>query len=162
VNALLLARRKARTILGISTVTLGIDGVVALLLIPSLGVWGAVAANVSAQVTSSFLFMRAEFRGQGYSIRHGMIAARTWLLGALSLVVALVLGRFLPVHAVPIRALCVGIVGGMSYLVLLWATGGVLGQADRGALLDATPRRLRAICGILLLAVAARHESIGE
>jgi O-antigen/teichoic acid export membrane protein len=155
-NALLLARRRAPTIFGISGGTLVLDMLVALLLVPVMGAWGAVAANASAQALSSYLFVRSELRAQQFGFRAGLAAARSWFLGVAAFLVALGVAVLSPTGVRLVDAVIVAAVGGLTYLGLIRLGHGVLEEDDKAALLGAMPAALRPLCAAFAGLVSRR------
>lgn len=154
VNALLLARRRARTILGISGASLMLDGVVALLLVPWIGAWGAVAANAAAQLVSSCLFVRAEFREQAFTLREGLSASRSWFVALVAFVAAIVAATIAPTGIRWIDAPIVAGVGAATYAGLLRLVGGALDSDDQTALLGALPTRLKPVFASIMKVIS--------
>ncbi len=143
VNALLLARRRAKTIFGISGASLIVDGAVAFALIPFIGAWGAAIANACSQVVSGYLFIRAEFKAQESRLRDGVVAARGWMFGVVALGAALVAGQLSPIASPLFKAPLAAIIGALVFLGAIRSTGGLLTADDCSALALALPQRLR-------------------
>jgi O-antigen/teichoic acid export membrane protein len=150
-SALAYAVGRPQLVLGSLAAALVLDVGLAFALIPVIGVWGAVAANVVGVAAGLVLLARAA-AGSGSIRRAGVPVVRLAALALVSATAAFAAG--LLVHSVsPVASVLVAfLVGPLVYL----AVGrGSLPQTDVQVLLDALPRRLRGSRATVLLVRAA-------
>lgn len=140
-TALAYARGRPGIALRALAVALVVDVAISFALIPSLGVWGAVAANAAAGVTAIALIARAAAEGRGSLRQAGVPARRLSLLAVGSALLALAVA--LPTAAVhPLLAAAAAlVVGSGAFVAGARASGGLLGGRDSGVLLAGLPRR---------------------
>ena len=155
VTAFVSARLSAGELLRATSVALVVDVVLALTLIPPLGVWGAVIANVGGSMTSLLLLARSELRGLGITVGLAARDALPCVVGAL-----LAGGLLLATGVTPgdpwLRAVLAAVVGGVLYLALLRVTRSGLAAPDADAVGRALPGPLRRVGSLLLRLLSAR------
>ncbi len=139
VMAFTMARLSATQVLLASGVALGVDLVLAVALVPSLGVWGAVLANVGGSATQLGLLLRGELTALHLSWR---TAARDAAPLAVGVVVCLatwsVFGRLV---GQPLSAAALSAITGLVLLVVGMRVGRVgLTKPDADALRTHLPR----------------------
>ncbi|RBY96258.1 hypothetical protein DQ237_10380 [Blastococcus sp. TF02-8] len=101
------ARRQAARGLWLTVAALIVDVVLALSLIPPLGLEGALVANVGGQVTFLCLLVVGEARLGGQAVREVMTPMGSWLVGLLAALVATTVPLLLSIEvwiAAPIAA----------------------------------------------------------
>ncbi|MGH9104199.1 MAG: lipopolysaccharide biosynthesis protein, partial [Acidimicrobiales bacterium] len=89
VSAMLRARRLAGAMFAGTVASLVVDAALAFSLIPLVGLWGAVAANVAASVAISAAFVRVELRASGMALGALVGASRAWIVSLPALAAAL-------------------------------------------------------------------------
>ena len=144
VVAFVSARLSAGEMLKATSVALVVDVVLALALIPPLGVWGAVIANVGGSMTSLLLLTRSELRGLGITVSLAMRDALPCFVGAVLAGALMVAGDVTPGNEW-LRALGVAVVGGVVYVVVLRVTRSGLTVPDADAIIRALPRPARRV-----------------
>ena len=144
VVAFVSARLSAGEMLKATSVALVVDVVLALALIPPLGVWGAVIANVGGSMTSLLLLTRSELRGLGITVSLAMRDALPCFVGAALAGVLMVAGDVTPGNEW-LRALGVAVVGGLVYVAVLRVTRSGLTVPDADAIIRALPRPARRV-----------------
>jgi O-antigen/teichoic acid export membrane protein len=142
---------RPQLVLGSLVVALVLDVALAFALIPFIGVWGAVAANVIG-VTAGLVLLARAAAGTGSIRRAGVPVIRLAALAVSSAAAASVAGIL--VHSIsPIASVLVAfLIGPLVYLV---AGRGSLPQSDVQVLLDALPRRLSGSRATVLFVRAA-------
>lgn len=144
IQAFVQARLSGNRLLAVNLIAVVVDVVLMLLLIPSMGVWGAVLGNAGAATTKFLILLAGERRALNLSWSLVGRACLPLLFGN-----AMSIGLWFGVKAagipsVPgaIAAAIVGI-GLVIGLIRLGRTGLTPGDAD--AVLDALPQRLRRV-----------------
>lgn len=154
VKAFALARLSGGRLLAMNLTALVVDVGLMLLLIPPLGVWGAVLGNACAAVVLFGLLLGGELRSLGLAWGSGLRSVQPYLWGTVvcaavwSGVSAL---RWEPVPSALTAAAC----GLVLVVVALRVTGSGLTAADADAVLRAMPARLRAVAAPVVSLVAA-------
>jgi O-antigen/teichoic acid export membrane protein len=155
VAAFVSARLSAGEMLKATSVALVVDVALALSLIPTLGVWGAVIANVAGSMTSLLLLTRSELRGLGITVSLAARDALPCFAGA-----ALAGGLMLAAAAVPgnewLRAVGVAAVGGVLYVAILRVGRSGLTVPDADAIIRALPRPAKRVGPVVLGLLTAR------
>jgi O-antigen/teichoic acid export membrane protein len=152
VQAFVLARLRGGRLLGINLVALVVDIALAVALIPAIGVWGAVVANVVGAATCLALLLRGEIGALGLTVRGSFHSASPALIGAGVCVVVSAAARLSPLPELA-TAGGIGALGLVLVISLLRVTGTGLEPDDAAAVIAAVPQRLRssAARGIRLL-----------
>jgi peptidoglycan biosynthesis protein MviN/MurJ (putative lipid II flippase) len=157
VTAFVLARLSASRLLGANLVALGVDVVLAIVLIPPLDAWGAVIANVAGAGTRLAILLWGEVHALDLSWRHTAAQGRPAVLGALACG-----GAWLLTEALPWPPLTEAVVGGASAAVVFFASLAVtrsgLTGGDAEAIARNIPKRA-AGAGALLLRLLVRNPS---
>ena len=155
VVAFVSARLSAGEMLRATSVALVVDVALALALIPTLGVWGAVIANVAGSMTSLLLLTRSELRGLGITVSLAVRDALPCFVGA-----ALAGGLMVAAAAVPgnewLRALGAAAVGGLLYVAILRLSRSGLTVPDADAIIRVLPRPARRVGPVALGLMTAR------
>lgn len=155
VVAFVSARLSAGEMLRATSVALVVDVALALALIPTLGVWGAVIANVAGSMTSLLLLTRSELRGLGITVSLAVRDALPCFVGA-----ALAGGVMVAAAAVPgnewLRALGAAAVGGLLYVAILRVSRSGLTVPDADAIIRVLPRPARRVGPVALGLMTAR------
>jgi O-antigen/teichoic acid export membrane protein len=142
VMAFVNGRRRGGLLLKTGLVSLAVDLVVAVALIPPFGAWGAVAANLAGQLVGLIWLTVAEplaaERGLGGMLR----LYRPFLFGSVLGLLALAVGSVLRPHDVAAAAVA-GSAGGLVYLFVVRLTGAGLSEGDRDALAGAFAAPMR-------------------
>jgi O-antigen/teichoic acid export membrane protein len=140
-SAFVLARLSAASALRANAAALVVDLVAAVALVPSVGVWGAVVANVLGAVTLLGLLLRVEARALEIGLRAVSRVVRATVLGSAASVVAyLVGGRLSCALLAALIALTVGLV---VFWALIRLTRSGITPGDSTVLVQALPTRLR-------------------
>ena len=142
VSAFVQARLAGRRVLVINLVALAVDVVLVLALIPSIGVWGAVIANVTAALTQLTLLLAGELRA--LALPWGAMLRQTipFFIGAGACGTVWLLGRMLDLQPLLSSVLMAG--GGLViYLFGLRLARTGLAEGDSGAILRTVPERFR-------------------
>ncbi len=154
VTAFVSARLSAGELLRANSIALVVDVVLAVALIPLLGVWGAVIANASGALTSLLLLTRWELDVLGIRWSSALRdSSSLWLASGIAVVLALTVP-----HAPGspwVHAVAAGLIGAGAYLLGLRFLRIGLTDADAGAILRSLPGPLRKGASPLLNAV--RH-----
>ncbi len=167
VVAFVSARLSAGEMLRATSVALVVDVVLAVTLIPSLGLWGAVLANIGGSLTSLLIMTRSELRGLGITVGTALRDVLPCLLGA-ALAGVLMLGAGVGGQADGVgaqagnawaRALVAGALGGLSYLAAVRLARAGLSAGDAGAITKVLPRRARPVGSFLLGLLTGRSAS---
>ncbi len=142
VTAFVSARLSAGELLRASVIALVADVALAVALIPVLGVWGAVIANVTGALLSLVILAHWELRVLGIS---WATALRDMLAIWVASLVAVLLVLIVPL--VPggpwAHAVTAALVGGVVYVLVLRLFGAGLNSADNAAIGRALPGGLR-------------------
>lgn len=151
-TAFVLSRLSGRVVLRASLTALVVDVVVALALIPLIGLWGAVASNAAAGVTQVLVLLRSERLDLGL----GRLAALAHLGPALLGAAACVAG-WGSVHLLDAPTLLEAVLASLVALALLLGglriTGAGIDDADRDAVLRVLPARTQGPARRLLATV---------
>ena len=150
VLAFTMGRLSSGRMLAANATALAIDVGLAMALIPVLGVWGAVIANLAGALSRLVLLIRAEIAALGLgwlrlanqalpALLAMPIAAACWLVG----------DGVTSLPAVP-TALVVGIIGLAALVVGLRTTRSGLTERDRQVVLNTVPRGLAPATAVLL------------
>ena len=150
------ARRSGSLLARTALIGLSVDVIAAFVLVYRFGAWGAVAANLLAQSTAIVLIVRGELKGDSGGVREAAAAARSWALGFLALGLGFLAGLAVERVSVVGAILAAGAAGPLSYAALVRGSGGVLTEADAGALLGAVPSSLRCVVRPALWVAAVR------
>lgn len=123
-------------------VALVVDVAMAVALVPSLGLWGAVAANIVGGLTALVLTAHA-ISGRASTRRAGVPALRLSALAGLAALAAVLAGAAVgELHDVA-GALAAFAAGAAVFLAAARATGGLLSTSDVAVVLDNLPAPLR-------------------
>ena len=155
VSAFVLARLSARRILTANIVALGVDLTLAVSLIPLLGAWGAVAANVCGSATRLAILLRDELTHLGMRWREAARQGAPLVVGAVSCGLAFAPGQVLLGHAV-VGAVVSVIIGAGCLIGGLRLSRSGLTWTDAEAIGRILPTRLRTWSRPLLSAVTIR------
>ena len=150
VLAFTMGRLSSGRMLAANATALAIDVGLAMALIPVLGVWGAVIANLAGALSRLVLLIRAEIDALGLgwlrlanqalpALLAMPIAAACWLVG----------DGLASLPAIP-TALVVGIIGLTALVVGLRTTRCGLTERDRQVVLNTVPRGLAPATALLL------------
>lgn len=142
VSAFVLSRLSARRILSANLVALAVDVALAVALIPPLGIWGAVVANVSGMVTRLTILLLDELRSLQMTVREALTHVAPLVLAAVAVLAAWAAVALLPDSAwteVPVGF----VVGATTYLVLLTLFRSGLTAEDAAVVSRALPARFR-------------------
>ncbi len=136
------ARRRSDLILKANILALGVDLVLAFSLIPIIGVWGAVVANILGSLADLPILLAFEMRNQATTFGDIIRSAQSWLvaLGAMALAIgtALLVGQNVWLRSgVAFGVGSIVFVGGVRLLHAGFDTG------DRRAAVESAPRLLR-------------------
>ncbi|HEY5252060.1 MAG TPA: polysaccharide biosynthesis C-terminal domain-containing protein [Acidimicrobiales bacterium] len=136
------ARRRSDLILKANVIALGVDAVLAFSLIPIIGVWGAVVANILGSLADLPILLVFEMRTQGTTLGEFVRSVRAWLIAlvatGLAVGVALLAGQNAWLRAgVAFSVGTAVFIGGIR----LFHAG--FNDGDREALLRSVPRVLR-------------------
>jgi len=156
VSAFVMARLSGRKLLQASAVALVVDVVLALALIPLLGVWGAVAANISAAATQLAILLRSELRAQGLPARKAIGYTKPAFVGAIVCVGAWLTVSALSLTPVAESALACAL-GGSLVVLGLRVTRSGLDPADAEAVLRAAPGSLQPTARRIITLVTIRE-----
>lgn len=146
VQAFVQARLLGARLLWINLGALVLDLVLAVALVPLIGVWGAVTANVVAALTRLGLLLIGEVRSLGLT---WMIIARCitpTVLGGVACVLSWSVTRVLELR--PISAgVCAGLVGTALVTVGIWVTRSGLTEGDARAIKRVMPTSMQRLIG---------------
>jgi O-antigen/teichoic acid export membrane protein len=156
VTAFTLARQKAGVRLRANVAALVVDLLLAVALIPLLGVWGAVIAAVGAQAVAVIWLAANEpfvvaARPNGLWSLYG-----AFVVGAGAAGTALILGRAMEPAGVAAAATAAALWGGLFFFVAIRLTGSGMSQRDLEAFLPALPTPARRAFAALLQPLTAR------
>lgn len=138
------ARRRSGVVLISHVSALVIDAGLAVVLIPLMGIWGAITANAAASLVGAPLILWAERREFGLTLRAVITAQRAWWVAPPAAGVALVLSAVLPASmdgpgGAVARAAMEGVVGGVMYVVFVRLVRGGLDRGEREQALRSLP-----------------------
>lgn len=143
-SAFVLARLSARLFLLANSVALAVDVLLALTLIPTMGLWGAVIANGAAILTRLSILLVSESRDLDVALHSVLSALTPTGIAALTSVLA-----WFAVGSAPISVVAQAVMGGavaVSLLLLIMrVTGTGITHADATALLTIMPSRLKPV-----------------
>ncbi|GAB2776952.1 hypothetical protein GCM10027039_42750 [Terrabacter koreensis] len=157
VVAFVSARLSAGEMLKATSVALVVDVGLAVALIPPMGIWGAVAANIAGSLTSLLLLARSELRGLGISARQALRDALPCFIGA-ALAGLLMLATDVVAGNAWVLAVAAAGMGALLYGVLLRVTHSGLTAADSEAVTRGIPGPARRVGPLLLGWLTARPE----
>jgi O-antigen/teichoic acid export membrane protein len=144
------ARERGALIFKATGIALVVDVLVAVALIPKLGAWGAVAANVAGQPVGLAWLAVTE----PLAMRRGLSGLaslyRTFLLGIGAGLVALVTGSVLEAASASLAAAAAFVAGGALFVTAVRLTRAGLTVQDREALVSAMATPLRPFLSRLL------------
>ena len=160
VSAFVLARLSARRILSANLLALAIDLVLAVSLIPVLGAWGAVVANVSGSATRLVVLLADELGHLSIPWASAGRQGAPILVGAAACGLAWLSGEFIPGHVVT-AAIVSAVVGGISLVGALRLTRTGLEVDDAKAIRRVLPPRLQPVTAPALALVTARARRNG-
>jgi len=149
VSAFVQARLSGWTLLLTNLAALAVDIVLMVALIPPFGVWGAVAANLTAALARLGLLLRVELRGLSVTWADLFRGTLPTSLGAAA---CLASWTTMSLSAIPAgwSALLAAAVGLLLLLGLLALTRSGLSRADADAILRAFPTRLSGVAAPLV------------
>ena len=149
VFAFVSARLSGRAILAANVVALVVDLGLAVLLIPSLGAWGAVIANAGGAATTLGILGGRELRALGLPLRTALRDALPAVIGSACAVGAFMAGAHVA-GPLLLRAVGAGLLGGIACVVVMRVLRVGLSEQDRGAVGRAIPSRVgRVADGVL-------------
>ncbi len=153
-TAFVMARLLGSRLLVTNIVSLAANIVLMLVLIPVLGVWGAVIGNATSAVTQLLILLLGESRLAGVRWRTTLAALGPYAAGGFACVVA-----WLGVTALSwptiVSSVLAGAVSFALFVGLLWLARTGLSRADVDAISGALPGPMRAVGRPLLLCCAA-------
>ncbi|WP_088319351.1 lipopolysaccharide biosynthesis protein [Kineosporia sp. R_H_3] len=145
------ARKRAGALLGINAAALAVDLVVAVVCIPTVGLWGAVVANTAGQAAALGMLVRYECRAWDIGTARYLAAMSPLFLSA----AAAPLGPVLLALGAPAAVSALGGVGAIVLVVaLIRVTGQRVPMDDLRPAVAALPRVLRKPVTAALRAVA--------
>ena len=146
VTALTFGRRRGGLLFRVGALALGVDVLVAFALVPTLGAWGAVIANVTTQLVAIGALTAKELRAQGLPLSALGPAGRIWGLSCLSMALGISLGTVIVnVWSVLLAIPMASVVGITSYTFAVRLTGGGFTVSDVHVVQEAVPRRARSV-----------------
>jgi len=142
IGAFALATRSAGAVLRTDLICLGTDAILALALIPAIGLYGAVAANALSQVLSLLLMSEIVIRRLNVARSEVMSSARIFLAGPVIGIEAILVSSLLPLG--PVVAAAVALLMGVATMRLALALipSIKLHVADLETVLDRAPAPL--------------------
>jgi O-antigen/teichoic acid export membrane protein len=151
-----LATRGARALFRINLICLSVDILVALALIPSLGLTGAVAANAAAQLTSVALLGLKVGPRIGLTAGAVLSATKSFVIGPTAGLLALALAELLDSRALQ---LVVAPIAGLTFFLTAFAAlpSARLPSEDAAFIVRAFPARLRSLADF-----AMRHARLAQ
>jgi O-antigen/teichoic acid export membrane protein len=155
VLAFVYARQRGGLVLKASTVALVVNVGIAIALIPPFGAWGAVVANVSAQLVVLLWLAATEPLAVGLGPAGMLMLWRPFLVGVAVGCVALGVGAALDDVSAVLATIAAWAVGAGMFIFLVWLTRSGLRIEDRDALVNAVSVRLRPHLTRLLRPVTA-------
>lgn len=162
VLAFVQARLQGRWLLWVNLLALVVDLGLALALIPWIGVWGAVVANIGGVVIRLALLLGGEVRTLSYPATRVLRDVAPVAIGALVCWAAWLtpdlLGLGTSVAEAVVGSLLAGAGGLMLMLVLMRISRTGLVPSDRRAIAGALPRRFSAVSGPFLRLVSHSRE----
>jgi O-antigen/teichoic acid export membrane protein len=136
------ARRRSDLILKANVMALAVDVVLAFALVPFIGVWGAVAANILGSLADLPILLAFEMRTQGTTFRDFALSLRSWFVALVAMGVAV--GVALLAGQNPwLRSGVAFAVGTVVFVVGVRLVHAGFDDADRQALSHSVPRLLR-------------------
>lgn len=144
VQAFVQSRLAGWRVLMVNVLALGVDVLLAVVLIPSLGVWGAVIANVGASLAQLLILLSGELRSLALTWRLVLRQSMPFLIGSLVCGLIWPLVRLLDLSPL-LSALLAGFSGLALYLVSLRVGRIGLTIGDAGAVLRVVPTRYRSL-----------------
>lgn len=141
VKAFVLARLRGRKMLQASTIALGVDVILVVVLIPTIGVWGAVIANVAAAATQLVVLLASELKALGLGVRSVARSTAPSLVGAIACLTSWTGSSSLPLHPLGAAA-CAGLTGTVLVFAGLRLTRTGLDLDDAEAILRTLPPRI--------------------
>jgi O-antigen/teichoic acid export membrane protein len=141
VFAFVSARLSGRAILAANVVALVVDLGLAVLLIPSLGAWGAVIANAGGAATTLGILGGRELRALGLPLRTALRDALPAVIGSACAVGAFMAGAHVA-GPLLLRAVVAGLLGGLACVAVMRVLRVGLSSQDRGAVGRAIPSRV--------------------
>jgi O-antigen/teichoic acid export membrane protein len=152
VTAFVFARGRGRLIFVVTVVVLAVDGGLAFALVPVIGVWGAVIANIAATVVPVIVWLSYELSALSLTWRTTASVGTAWVVSALACAAALGIGHVMPGSALP-KAISAGTVGTAAFILGLRVSRSGLHAEDTAVVLRLLPnwlaRMLAPIVGIL-------------
>ena len=145
VQAFVQARLSGWPLLWTNLIALGVDVLLMLALIPVLGIWGAVVANLTAALIRLVLLLRGELRGLELGWAVLLRNASPLALGIASCIAAWLLGSSLSAQAglnSVVAAVAAGLLGAALLVGLVRLTGSGLTRADADAIVRGLPAAL--------------------
>ncbi|GGB38076.1 membrane protein [Flexivirga endophytica] len=158
VSAFVMGRLAARAMLMINLVALAIDAGLAASLIPVIGAWGAVLANMSGAVTLLTLLVRAELRAMAISWRDLLGEVRSLVVALPICVLVWWAAGHLGLPAV-VEAVIAGLVGTAAWVIVVRLVHGGVTESDARALERVVPPRGRALVARLLASVVTKRKT---
>ncbi|WP_344256252.1 oligosaccharide flippase family protein [Terrabacter carboxydivorans] len=156
VVAFVSARLSAGELLRATSVALVVDVLLAVSLIPPLGVWGAVIANIGGSMTSLLLLTRSELRGLGITVSLALRDALPCFVGAALAGLLMVAGDIVP-GSEWVRAVGIAVIGALLYVAGLRATRSGLTVPDADAIVRVLPRPARRVGPFVLGLLTGRE-----
>lgn len=155
VMAFTLARLSARHLLVVNVVALVVNVAAALLLIPPLGVWGAVFANIAGVLTRMVILLEGEARALKI---HLSTVLRMLMPVACGIAAAWLSWGVAVLAQLPavVEAFICGIVGVGVVVILLRVFGTGIDPGDARAILDGMPRALVPVARPLIALLTRR------
>ncbi len=148
-SAFILARLSARLFLVANITALAIDVVLALALIPSLGLWGAIIANGAGTLTRLSVLFISEVRALDLRMFDAFSTLLPTVVAAFACGFAWFTAGMVPTHVI-IQSLVAAAVALALLLIGMRATHTGLTAADSNALLRIAPSRLRPLFAPIL------------
>lgn len=155
VSAFVMARLSARVILGANLSALAVNLAVALTLIPTIGMWGAVASNAAASLTQLLVLLISERRALGVGAAELLGFLTPALLAAGATATGWAITHPLGLPRVVEAVIAVAVASGLLLVGLRLTHSGLDGQ-DRDAVARALPRRAQPAASSLLSLVVRR------
>lgn len=155
VIAFTLARLSARRLLSVNLISLAVNVILAVTLIPGLGVWGAVIANAGGVLVRMAILLDGEARALALPLRSILALLTPVAVGIASAWLAWGAATLTDLPGLVEAVLC-GVIGLTAVLVLLRLFSSGLEMADAQAILHAAPRGTRTVLRLLLSFVTRR------
>lgn len=163
VLAFVKARLQGQRLLWVNVVAVVVSVGLAVVLIPILGIWGAVAGNIGGVVIGLVLLLGGELRTLSYPASQALRDIVPLLIGGLVSWTAWVpvglLGVDLMSPYAVVAAVVAGAIGLFLVLGLMWVTRTGMTRADGEAISRALPTRLASGVGPLFRLVCRRIEA---